>query len=400
MARSHFSSQALVLIVISIAINMIGGQLASMVKLPIFLDSIGTLISAVLLGPVIGMLTGLLTNLLWGLLTDPIAAAFAPVAMVIGLVAGWLARAGWFRTLPKVVVSGVIITLAVTVVAVPLRTALFGGVTGSGADLFVAWMHSMGQNLVESVAITVIGANLVDKILTAVIVWLLLRQLPIRTTLILPAQTILPIYSAATFFCLIALKATRRRAKYVVWLMFSLGAGLWLVHGGWLPEWLSGTPRSPERWSHAITLWLRILAIVSTSQLWMQYVPVQCFIRALFASRLPPGVAYLFAGPLLVVEQLKRQLAIIHEAQRARGVPLDEGWYQRLRAMPALIIPLTHNALNDLAIRGAALDMRAFRIHNRRTTLWAPADSTLQRVARYTMILLMLTEFGAWIWLR
>ncbi|HGU3800889.1 TPA: energy-coupling factor transporter transmembrane protein EcfT, partial [Escherichia coli] len=25
---------------------------------------------------------------------------------------------------------------------------------------------------------------------------------------------------------------------------------------------------------------------------------------------------------------------------------------------------------------------------------------TLQRVARYTMILLMLTEFGAWIWLR
>ena len=100
------------------------------------------------------------------------------------------------------------------------------------------------------------------------------------------------------------------------------------------------------------------------------------------------------------LEQLKRQLAIIHEAQRARGVPLDEGWYQRLRAMPALIIPLTHNALNDLAIRGAALDMRAFRIHNRRTTLWAPADSTLQRVARYTMILLMLTEFGAWIWLR
>ena len=83
-----------------------------------------------------------------------------------------------------------------------------------------------------------------------------------------------------------------------------------------------------------------------------------------------------------------------------RGVPLDEGWYQRLRAMPALIIPLTHNALNDLAVRGAALDMRAFRIHNRRTTLWAPADSTLQRVARYTMILLMLTEFGAWIWLR
>lgn len=81
MARRPFSSQSLVLIVIAIAINMIGGQLISMLKLPIFLDSIGTLISAVLLGPFIGMLTGLLTNLLWGLLTDPIAAAFAPVAI-------------------------------------------------------------------------------------------------------------------------------------------------------------------------------------------------------------------------------------------------------------------------------------------------------------------------------
>ena len=54
-------------------------------------DENGALLGAVLLGPVIGMLTGLLTNLLWGLLTDPIAAAFAPVAMVIGLTADWLA---------------------------------------------------------------------------------------------------------------------------------------------------------------------------------------------------------------------------------------------------------------------------------------------------------------------
>lgn len=189
MAQRQFSSQSLALIVIAVAINMIGGQLISMLKLPVFLDSIGTLISAVLLGPLIGMLTGLITNLIWGLLTDPIAAAFAPVAMVIGLVAGWLAKAGWFRTLPKVILSGVVITLAVTVVAVPIRTSLFAGVTGSGADLLVAWMHSMGQNLVESVALTVLGANLVDKILTAVIVWILLRQLPQRTARHFPAMS-------------------------------------------------------------------------------------------------------------------------------------------------------------------------------------------------------------------
>ncbi|MBA7799965.1 energy-coupling factor transporter transmembrane protein EcfT [Citrobacter freundii] len=220
------------------------------------------------------------------------------------------------------------------------------------------------------------------------------------STLLLPAGIPLTVYSMVVFLLLLCMPATRSRAKYVVWLMLPLGVGLWLVHGGWLTEWISGQPRTPQRWTDAVTLWLRILAIVSTSQLWMQYVPVSRFIRALFASRLPPGVAYLFAGPLLVVEQLKRQLAIIHEAQRARGVPLDEGWYQRLRAMPALIVPLTHNALNDLVVRGAALDMRAFRLQRRRTTLWAPEDSNLQRIARYTMILAILVETGVWIWLR
>ena len=220
------------------------------------------------------------------------------------------------------------------------------------------------------------------------------------TTLLLPAGPILTTYSAAAFASLLLFRATRPRARYVAWLMFSLGAGMWLVHGGWLTEWISGQPRDPKRWANAIVLWLRILAIVSTSQIWMGFVPVRQFTRALFASRLPPGVAYVFAGPLLVVEQLKRQLTSIHEAQRARGVPLDGRWYQRLGAIPALIVPLTHNALNDLAVRGAALDMRAFRLHPRRTTLWAPAASAFERFSRYGLVILIVAQTGVWLWLR
>lgn len=177
----QFSSTVLTLMVVCIAVNMIGGQIVSLVKLPIFLDSIGTMLAAILAGPVIGMVTGLLTNLIWGLISGPVAAAFAPVSMVIGLTAGLMARAGWFRTLPRVVVSGVIITLALTVVAVPIRVYLFGGVTGSGADFFVAYMAAVGQKLMQSVAITVIGANLADKVLTALIVWALARQMSNRT---------------------------------------------------------------------------------------------------------------------------------------------------------------------------------------------------------------------------
>ncbi|EPM5611289.1 ECF transporter S component [Providencia stuartii] len=177
---STLSSRTLALIVFSIAINMLVGQISSSIKLPIFLDSIGTIICALLAGPWIAALTGLLTNLLWGLLSGQIAAAFAPVAMMIGLSAGLLAHAGFFRTLPRVIFSGIVITLALMLVAVPIRTYLFAGTTGSGADFFVAYFHAVGENLLESVAITVLGANIADKIVSALIAWLLVRRLPLR----------------------------------------------------------------------------------------------------------------------------------------------------------------------------------------------------------------------------
>lgn len=178
--KQSFSTRILVLMSACIAINMVLGQLASMLKLPIFLDSIGTIIAALLGGPWIALLTGLITNLLWGVLTSPVAAAFAPVAMVIGLTAGYMARAGLFSNWWKVVISGLGITIAVTIVATPIRTYLFGGVTGSGADFAVAYLHAVGEGLLQSVGVTVFGANLADKVVSALLAWQLVRQMPQR----------------------------------------------------------------------------------------------------------------------------------------------------------------------------------------------------------------------------
>lgn len=179
--RKFLTTHMLVLISTCIAINMVLGQAASMIKLPIFLDSIGTFIAALLGGPWIAALTGLLTNLIWGLISSPVAAAFAPVAIVIGLSAGFLARAGMFNTWYKVVISGVIITICLTLVATPIRTYLFAGVTGSGADFIVAYIHATGEKLWQSVASTIILANLADKIITGLIAWQLVKHLPKRT---------------------------------------------------------------------------------------------------------------------------------------------------------------------------------------------------------------------------
>jgi hypothetical protein len=97
-----FSNSTLVLMPVAIAINIAVGSIVYFLKLPIYLDSIGTVLVGVLAGPWAGALTGLLSNVIWSLLpvpggATPLAAFFAPVAAVIGLMAGFWGSRGVFQ---------------------------------------------------------------------------------------------------------------------------------------------------------------------------------------------------------------------------------------------------------------------------------------------------------------
>lgn len=103
----QFDTRTIVLIPIAIAINVILGQtVAAALKIPIYLDSIGTILVGALAGPIPGALTGLLANLLWTYVLPPpfhsdFAAPFAITAVVIGLLAGFAGRAGVLRPRPN-----------------------------------------------------------------------------------------------------------------------------------------------------------------------------------------------------------------------------------------------------------------------------------------------------------
>src|SRR3954449_12068897 len=96
------STAVLALMPVAIAINIAVGSIAVALRLPIYLDSIGTVLVGALAGPWAGALTGILSNLIWSILpvpggAGPTAAFFAPVAGVIGLMAGFWATRGVFR---------------------------------------------------------------------------------------------------------------------------------------------------------------------------------------------------------------------------------------------------------------------------------------------------------------
>ena len=125
---SQFDTRTLVLMPIAIAFNIILGQaVGAALKIPIYLDSIGTILVGALAGPIPGAVTGLLANLLWSYVVPPpfhsdISGAFALVAAVIGLLAGVFGRLGWLRPRPnrrfgQLAVGGAIATVLIVVLA-------------------------------------------------------------------------------------------------------------------------------------------------------------------------------------------------------------------------------------------------------------------------------------------
>jgi hypothetical protein len=104
---SQFDTRTIVLIPIAIAINIILGQtVAAALKIPVYLDSIGTILVGVLAGPIAGAVTGGLANLIWTyVLPAPFNSAYAApffiVAVEIGLLAGIFGRLGFFRSRPN-----------------------------------------------------------------------------------------------------------------------------------------------------------------------------------------------------------------------------------------------------------------------------------------------------------
>jgi hypothetical protein len=103
---SQFDVRTLTLMPVAIAINIIlGAAVANALKIPIYLDSIGTILVGALAGPIPGALTGFVANLVWQYVIPPpfqgsVAGPFAIVAAVIGLMAGIFARIGWMRPRP------------------------------------------------------------------------------------------------------------------------------------------------------------------------------------------------------------------------------------------------------------------------------------------------------------
>ena len=143
--RSDFTTVAWVLIPIGIAINLSGRFIVTVLGLPVFLDTVGTILVGFLAGPWVAGLTGLLTNVVIGVTLEATSIPFGLSNAAVGIVAGLMAARGWLRSTPKVVVLTIALTVTTIVTATPIATYMFGGVQGSGIDFVTEPWASSSQ---------------------------------------------------------------------------------------------------------------------------------------------------------------------------------------------------------------------------------------------------------------
>ena len=163
-----------------VAVSFVGGQLASILKLPMYLDTIGTIFAAMLCGPWVGAVTGGLTNVVTGI-ANPVNFAFIPVNVIAGLVTGFLARKQMFSVWWKWLISMFVMAWVSIIVSAPIVVLVYGGVTGGGTSIITAAAMAAGANIWAAFFGTEGVFQVLDRIISFLICWAVIKVIPPRT---------------------------------------------------------------------------------------------------------------------------------------------------------------------------------------------------------------------------
>ena len=89
---------------VGIGLNLLAGALVSMLGLPLYLDTLGSIVIAALGGTLPGVIVGFVTNIIKGL-SDQSSVYYGFLNVLIAFCAARLAHRGFFKNLRGIVVS-------------------------------------------------------------------------------------------------------------------------------------------------------------------------------------------------------------------------------------------------------------------------------------------------------
>jgi energy-coupling factor transport system substrate-specific component len=173
------------LIPIGVAVNFVGGQIALLLKLPLYLDSIGTILVGATCGALPGALVGLLSNAI-NSITSPPTFAFAILNVLFGLLAGLLGRYGVFKSLWKTLLSAIAFAFIGGFGGALITIWVLGGAAVGGTGIVVGSLVAAGMPVNTANFVAQLPIDLVDKVPTVLIVFAIIRGIPRRLLIKLP----------------------------------------------------------------------------------------------------------------------------------------------------------------------------------------------------------------------
>lgn len=147
------------------------------VKLPLFLDSTGTILSAAILGPIVGGLTGFTSNLILGVVHNPVNIPFSIVNIIIGVTTGIIVKKYGFTGFKSLLLCIVFVSILSALSGAIVAFYVFGGVTGAKIDLNIISIMDAGYKLFTSSFLVRLPINLLDKSISIFIAFFIIRNL-------------------------------------------------------------------------------------------------------------------------------------------------------------------------------------------------------------------------------
>lgn len=169
------SVHKITLIALAIVINIVGSYIALGFHLPIYLDSIGTIMTAILLGPFYGLFPGVLSALITGMTSDIYALYYMPVGVVLGIVTGLIFQKNKTN---KLFVKAFCISVPASLISACITATIFGGITSSGSTMLVQLLAKTPLGLTLSCLIVQFFTDYFDRLLSLWLVFSVIKKLP------------------------------------------------------------------------------------------------------------------------------------------------------------------------------------------------------------------------------
>lgn len=163
------------LIALAIVINIVGSYIALVLHLPIYLDSMGTIMTAILLGPFYGLFPGVLSALVTGMTSDIYAFYYMPVGIVLGVMTGFVFQKNKSN---KLFVKSFCISVPASLISACITANVFGGITSSGSTMLVQLLAKTPLGLTLSCLIVQFFTDYFDRLLSLWLVFSVIKKLP------------------------------------------------------------------------------------------------------------------------------------------------------------------------------------------------------------------------------